>query len=121
MRYASILAVLAGLCIPGLARSAEPAALAPKLELKPCATPGLPPEARCGSYEVWENREAKSGRKIPLHVVVLPARGPDRLPDPFVHFTGGPGSSSVMAGVSRIARELDALRERRGFPPGARK
>lgn len=77
MKRASILAVLTWLCIPGLVRDVAAAASAPKLELKPCATviPGLPPEARCGTYEVWEDRAAKSGRKIPLRVVVLPARG----------------------------------------------
>jgi pimeloyl-ACP methyl ester carboxylesterase len=104
------------LALAPLASLASIAAPVPKLELKPCATlSGLPPEARCGTYEVWENRAAKSGRKIPLRVVVLPAKEPDRLPDPFVHFTGGPGSSSVMAGVNRIARDLDALRQRRDF------
>jgi pimeloyl-ACP methyl ester carboxylesterase len=97
------------------ANAADIANAAPKLELKPCTIPGLPPEARCGTYEVWENRAAKSGRKIPLRVVVLPALGPDRLPDPFVHFTGGPGSSSVVAGVVRIAKDLGAIRQRRDF------
>lgn len=109
----SVLSLAAFLSLPCFAVAAP----APKLELKPCATviPGLPPDARCGTYEVWENRMAKAGRKIPLRVVVLPARGADRLPDPFVHFTGGPGSSSVMAGVIRIAKELDAIRQRRDF------
>jgi pimeloyl-ACP methyl ester carboxylesterase len=113
MRRTSIFAVLASLCIPGLALAAEGAAQAPKLELKPCTDiPGLPPEARCGTYEVWENRAAKSGRKIPLRVLVLPARGPDRLPDPFIYFEGGPGESSVAA-APWIVHELGALRERR--------
>ncbi|HEX6901485.1 MAG TPA: alpha/beta fold hydrolase [Thermoanaerobaculia bacterium] len=95
---------------PAFAREAQPAA---KLALKPCTTiPGLPPEARCGTYEVWENRAAKTGRKIPLRVVVLPATGPDRLSDPFVYFTGGPGNSSVSAAAS-IAAEFGALRKRR--------
>ncbi len=91
---------------------AEATAKAPKLELKPCTIPGLPPEARCGTYEVWENRAARSGRKIPLRVAVIPAQGPDRLPDPFIYFEGGPGQSSVMA-ASWIAQELGALRQRR--------
>jgi pimeloyl-ACP methyl ester carboxylesterase len=112
MRRTSIFAVLASLCIPGPALSAEGAAQAPKLELKPCTIPGLPPEARCGTYEVWENRAAKSGRKIPLRVLVLPARGPDRLPDPFIYFEGGPGESSVAA-APWIVHELGALREQR--------
>jgi pimeloyl-ACP methyl ester carboxylesterase len=99
-------------CVTGTKRPAfllEP----PKLELKPCTSPaGLPPEARCGTYEVWENRAAKSGRKIPLRVVVIPALGPDRLSDPFVYFAGGPGASSV-ASASWIAEAYAPLRKRR--------
>jgi len=91
---------------------AEATAPTTKLELAPCTIPGLPPEARCGTYEVWENRAAKSGRKIPLRVAVIPAQGPDRLPDPFIYFEGGPGESSVMA-ASWIVQELGALRKRR--------
>jgi pimeloyl-ACP methyl ester carboxylesterase len=112
MRRISIFAVLAWTCIPGLTWAAAPAP-APRLELAPCTTiPGLPPEARCGTYEVWENRAAKSGRKIPLRVVVIPALGPDRLPDPFTYFEGGPGQSSVV-NASWIVQELGALRKQR--------
>jgi pimeloyl-ACP methyl ester carboxylesterase len=113
MGRAAIFAILAWACIPGLALAAAGAAPAPRLELKPCATlPGLPPEARCGTYEVWENRAARSGRKIPLRVVVIPAQGPDRLPDPFIYFDGGPGQSSV-ANAPWIVQDLGALRKRR--------
>jgi pimeloyl-ACP methyl ester carboxylesterase len=108
-----MLTILALLCISGPALAAEGSAQAPKLELAPCTTiPGLPPEARCGTYEVWENRAAKSGRKIPLRVLVIPAQGPDRLPDAFTYFEGGPGESSVAA-ASWIVQELGALRKRR--------
>ncbi|MEA2562389.1 MAG: hypothetical protein QOH06_3893 [Acidobacteriota bacterium] len=109
-RLFSVLALVSFVSLPSFA--AQDAL--PKMELKPCtAVPGLPPEARCGTYEVWENRAAKSGRKIPLLVVVLPAQGPDRLPDPLVYFTGGPGGSSVRAGADRIAQALGAVRQRR--------
>jgi pimeloyl-ACP methyl ester carboxylesterase len=112
-RHRPKLAILTWLCTSGLALAAETAMPAPKLELRPCTgIPGLPPEARCGTYEVWENRAAKSGRKIPLRVLVLPATGPDRLPDPFVFFSGGPGDSNVDA-ASWLAEELGALRKRR--------
>ena len=112
MRHISLL-VLASLTAFGLADGFAEAAPQPKLELAPCTTiPGLPPEARCGTYEVWENRAAQSGRKIPLRVVVLPATGPDRLSDPFIYFEGGPGQSSVAA-ASWIAQELGDLRKQR--------
>jgi pimeloyl-ACP methyl ester carboxylesterase len=111
VRRASIL-LLALSCFP-VAGLAEPA---PKLELSPCTTvsgtAGLPAHARCGTYEVWENRAAKSGRKIPLRVVVIPAHGPDRLPDPLVYFEGGPGQSSVAA-APILVQDLGALRKKR--------
>jgi pimeloyl-ACP methyl ester carboxylesterase len=97
MRYAALFAVLAWTFLPALTLAAEPAAKkTPKLELKPCTTiPGVPPGSRCGTYEVWENRAAKSGRKIPLRVLVIPATGPNPLPDAITLFGGGPGESSV--------------------------
>ncbi|MEA2599278.1 MAG: hypothetical protein QOF89_270 [Acidobacteriota bacterium] len=69
-----------------------------KLEPVPCAIPSLPKDARCGVYEVFENRAAQSGRRIPLQVVILPATGPERLPDPLLYFAGGPGASSLDEG-----------------------
>ncbi|HEV2845676.1 MAG TPA: alpha/beta fold hydrolase, partial [Thermoanaerobaculia bacterium] len=54
----------------------------------------------------------KSGRKIPLRVVVIPATGPDRRPDPFIYFEGGPGQSSVAA-APWIVQGYGALRKRR--------
>jgi pimeloyl-ACP methyl ester carboxylesterase len=93
--------------------AAAGAAQPPKIDLKPCTgIPGVPPEARCGTYEVWENRAAKAGRKIPLRVLVVPAQGPDRLNDPFVLFEGGPGGSSVES-VSDVVAGFGALLKRR--------
>jgi len=89
-----------------------PAAAAPKLKLGACADPALPKDAKCGTYEVFENRAAKKGRKIPLRVVVLPALGKDRLPDPVVPFAGGPGESSVREGIY-MTTALAPLRQRR--------
>jgi pimeloyl-ACP methyl ester carboxylesterase len=107
----ALIAILCGAAAPGLA--AESPVEAPRRpELTPCKEPGLPPEARCGTYEVFENRAARSGRKIPLRVVVLPAQSPDRLPDPYIYFAGGPGDSSVEEGIF-FARQLAPLRAKR--------
>ena len=51
-------------------------------KLSPCTLPDGGDKAFCGTYEVFENRETRSGRKIPLKIVVLPAKGPKRAPDP---------------------------------------
>jgi pimeloyl-ACP methyl ester carboxylesterase len=98
-----------GLSLLPLSVGAVPA---PKLKLGACNDPALPKDAQCGTYEVFENRAAKKGRKIPLRVVVLPALGKDRLPDPIVPFAGGPGESSVREGVY-MTTALAPLRQRR--------
>src|SRR5579871_4014817 len=53
------------------------------------------------SIRVYENRAAKSGRQIDLHVVVLHATGATGpaaatvAPDPIVWLTGGPGMAAT--------------------------
>lgn len=117
MRKLNQAAVVAG-CVLAIGFASVPGEAAGRLELTPCAKDkheGLPADARCGIYEVWENRATKQGRKIPLQVVVLPARqAAERLPDPVIHFAGGPGDSSVLEGVY-VAQELEKLRDRRDF------
>jgi pimeloyl-ACP methyl ester carboxylesterase len=117
----AVLAVFAALavsaCFPAGASAAN-APNAPKTQrpsvLTPCKEPGvpLPPEALCGTYEVFENRAARSGRKIPLRILVLPATGSDRLPDPFIYFAGGPGEASILQGLP-LAWTLASLRRQR--------
>jgi len=80
--------------------------------LAPCAAEGLKEPALCGDLEVWENRAAKAGRRIPIHVLVLPARGPEPAPDPVFYFEGGPGLAGTTA-AAEIGGRLDALRWRR--------
>jgi pimeloyl-ACP methyl ester carboxylesterase len=79
-------------------------------KLKPCALPEVAGKAYCGTYGVFENREARSGRKIPLKIVLLPAKGRNRAPDPVFFLEGGPG-----AGATNDAAELarDPVRARR--------
>lgn len=89
-------------------------AAAPRLTLGACKDPELPKDARCGTYQVFENRAAKTGRKIALRVVVLPALGPDRRPDAIVAFAGGPGESSVEE-AGFLNQELGRLRQHRDF------
>jgi pimeloyl-ACP methyl ester carboxylesterase len=94
-------------------RATQP--VAPRLALGACTDPALPEGARCSTYEVFENRAAGKGRKIPLRVVVLPALGPDRQPDAVVIFSGGPGESSVEWGTALAGGALAPLRRHRDF------
>jgi pimeloyl-ACP methyl ester carboxylesterase len=57
----------------------------------PCKFPGVDEEILCATYAVWEDREAKQGRKIGINMTILPAKGPTPEPDPVFFFGGGPG------------------------------
>jgi pimeloyl-ACP methyl ester carboxylesterase len=75
-------------------------ALAAGLQLAPCQIPATTEPARCGTLEVYENRAAATGRKIPIKVVVFPAKAAARRPDPLFIIAGGPGQSATeFAGV----------------------
>ena len=75
-------------------------ALATALQLTTCQVPDTSYPARCGTLEVWENRETRSGRRIPINVVVFPARAPKPAPDPLFVIAGGPGQSATeFAGI----------------------
>jgi pimeloyl-ACP methyl ester carboxylesterase len=66
----------------------------PRERLAPCSVEGVAEKLLCGSYAVWENRSTKQGRKIELHVVVVPSLAADPAPDPIFSFAGGPGDSA---------------------------
>ena len=68
-----------------------------RLPLAPCVASDGQTRGLCGSYEVFENRAAKAGRKIPLRILVLPALGSAAAADPVFLFAGGPGESAVDA------------------------
>jgi pimeloyl-ACP methyl ester carboxylesterase len=83
-----------------------------RIELTPCDVPGVDEKLRCASYEVFEDRASRQGRKIRLKIVVYPATGPSREPDPLIYIPGGPGSSATEDSPF-IARQLAAIRARR--------
>jgi pimeloyl-ACP methyl ester carboxylesterase len=66
-------------------------AAASRVAFKPCKVAGLDEEERCGSYEVYEDRSAKSGRTIALNIVLVPALSSAPAPDPLFWLEGGPG------------------------------
>ena len=82
----------------------------PRLALADCQVKGV--SAKCGEYEVFENRATRSGRKIKLKILMYPATGAERLPDPFVYIPGGPGSSAT-EDAPYVAPDLARIRQRR--------
>jgi pimeloyl-ACP methyl ester carboxylesterase len=104
--------VLAALAVAGCTKgnASQPAR---KVDLQPCRVEGVPWPAKCGTYEVFENRATRQGRKIPLRVVVVPALAPSPEPEPLVFLAGGPGQAasqtSTLQTVERVHRNRDIL------------
>lgn len=92
--------------------SIESRAQAPRPVLSPCRLQYISEEARCGTYEVFEDREAKRGRKIALKIAVLPALGPNPAPDPIFYLSGGPGSAAVEQAGTAVFLLEKARRDR---------
>ncbi len=80
-------------------------------------TPGSPVrmEARCGKVSVPESWDRPGGRKIQLHLAVLPARSDEPAPDPLFFFSGGPGHAAtesfipVAGGFERMRTKRDVV------------
>ena len=70
-------------------------AAAAGFKLEPCNLPPLGDGALCGKFEVYENRETKTGRKLGLSVVVLPSTAAKPAPDALFVFEGGPGAGAA--------------------------
>lgn len=71
----------------------------PAVESKPhpCTVQGSNEEVRCANYPVWENRATKSGRKIGLNIVILPAQisSGQQAVEPLFILAGGPGQAAT--------------------------
>ena len=83
--------------------------------LHACTSDEGPPDARCGTLKVFEDRSKGTGRTISLAIVVLPALSDDDRDDPLVFLAGGPGQGAakmaplVRAAFSRIQRHRDIV------------
>lgn len=58
-----------------------------------CRPEGAPEDFLCGKFAVFENRATRTGRKIELNLVVVPARAEKPEPDALFLFEGGPGGA----------------------------
>ena len=74
--------------------------------LAPCTLAGVDETALCGTLEVAEDRSKPDGRRIGLHVEVLPAHAAHPPSDPITVFAGGPGGAATgrAAGLSHVER-----------------
>jgi len=85
---------------------------ASRVALQPCKVAGLDEEVRCGTYEVYEDRAAKSGRKIALNIVVVPALSATPAPDPLFWLEGGPGVGAAGSAFAARAYLSDVRKNR---------
>ena len=92
-------------------RTPEPAPA--RLVLTPCGPAERQRAAMCGQHEVFEDREARAGRRIALHVVVLPAESAPPAPDPVFFLAGGPAQGATDFPHNADAGPLAALRRER--------
>jgi hypothetical protein len=69
--------------------------------LKPCHVKGVvEQEVRCGVYSVFENRETRMGRKLPLKIILISAHRPHPDQGPVFYMAGGPGEAATeLAGL----------------------
>lgn len=79
--------------------------------LQPCLASDGATQAMCGTFEVYENRASRSGRKIGLNLLILPALTEKPAADPVFGFAGGPGQSATQA--LPLASFVMALQQRR--------
>jgi pimeloyl-ACP methyl ester carboxylesterase len=75
--------------------SAAASSSSSRLALQSCELPGVKGDVRCGTYEVFEDRAAKSGRTIKLKIVVLKSLGSKPAPDAIFPLHGGPGAPAT--------------------------
>ena len=81
--------------------------------LKRCTSKQGPLDGYCGTVEVWENRQAQTGRRISLKVVVLPGARRGENPDPLFYLAGGPGQAAAReaSGIQQLFRPVLADRD----------
>ena len=92
---ASLVALLAGGIRASAPGQPQPRPPSPRLALAPCTVPQVTGEARCGTFEVFENRASATGRTLRLKVIVLAAAGGHNTGAPLFWLAGGPGVAAT--------------------------
>src|SRR5262245_31901789 len=86
-----LIALVVGCAVP---RPPPRAPIAP-IALTTCKVPNVDRDARCGTYEVFEDRARGTGRKLRLKVVVVPASSSTPAHDAVFWLHGGPGAAAT--------------------------
>ncbi len=86
-----VLAVMSAAGIAREPRDEEEGTKRGTIDFEPCELPGYSGKAFAAAYQVYEDREKVTGRKIDIHIIIIPALSEKPEPDPFFYFEGGPG------------------------------
>jgi pimeloyl-ACP methyl ester carboxylesterase len=70
-----------------------------RLSFTPCWLDGFREQVLCTSYAVYEDRESRTGRRIALHIAVLPALKRRAASDALFVLAGGPGQAATSLGA----------------------
>ena len=81
------------------------------IALAECRWKDIPTSVWCGHVSVPEDPANAGGKKINVHVAILPAYTRTRAPDPLVLLAGGPGQSA--SDLGKVALLFDAVRRAR--------
>jgi pimeloyl-ACP methyl ester carboxylesterase len=85
------------------------AATAANLPTSRCELPGIAGPVRCGTLDVLEDPDQPNGRRLTIHLVVVPATSGKALADPIVVLMGGPGEDAISA-AAFYAEQFAAVR-----------
>ena len=91
--WEALVAVIVAISGVVLTAMAPPSSSTPLL-LQPCHVEDVAEQVLCGTLEVFEDRDTGDGRRIKLHITVVPALGRTVRPDPLVILAGGPGQGA---------------------------
>jgi pimeloyl-ACP methyl ester carboxylesterase len=83
-----------------------------RIQLNPCDLSNIK-AARCGKYEVFEDRDARRGRRVALNIVVLPALTDKPSADPVFFLAGGPGQGAAQIAKNAGADFMQGIRRTR--------
>jgi pimeloyl-ACP methyl ester carboxylesterase len=103
----------ASVALLGLQAGATTSAAAPELPTSPCQLESVTRPARCGMLTVLENPERPDGRRLAIRFAVIPASSSgNKLLDPIVVLTGGPGEKAIESASVYVGRLASLLLDR---------
>lgn len=91
--YRSLLVALTATMVALLASVAPGVSATPPLQSKPCTAGEAKAPALCGTFTVYEDRAASTGRTLQLHFILIKAQRPSHRVIAFN--PGGPGASAI--------------------------